>query len=171
MDKNIEKCPKCGADLNPIEETPSGKKLQRCSKGTWNRETKQTEGCTFVKWMNADPVPLNEKCPKCGAQLVMSTTRNGKKLKKCIKGGWDKDAKKATGCDYVEWFNGTKEELDELCPQCEAKLLLVTTANGKRMKKCSTSGWDREKRKATGCTYVQWLPNNNGDENAPEFEA
>ena len=25
------------------------------------------------------------------------------------------------------------------------------------MKKCSTAGWDREKREATGCTYVEWL--------------
>ena len=25
------------------------------------------------------------------------------------------------------------------------------------MKKCSTAGWDREKKQATGCTYVEWL--------------
>ncbi|MCL5090602.1 MAG: hypothetical protein M1514_01185 [Patescibacteria group bacterium] len=49
------------------------------------------------------------------------------------------------------------EELDEVCPNCGAKLVLYTTANGKKMKKCSTSGWDKEKKVATGCTYVQWL--------------
>ena len=25
------------------------------------------------------------------------------------------------------------------------------------MKKCSTAGWDSAARKATGCTYVEWL--------------
>ncbi len=35
--------------------------------------------------------------------------------------------------------------------------MLFTTNAGKKMKKCSTSGWDRKERKATGCTYVYWL--------------
>jgi ssDNA-binding Zn-finger/Zn-ribbon topoisomerase 1 len=167
------KCPKCGSALNPVETLPSGKMLQRCSQGSWNAETRKTEGCEYVKWINPPPEELDEKCPKCGANLIMTTTRFGKKMKKCSKGGWDREAKKATGCDYVEWLNGTKEELDEACPLCGAKLLLVTTANGKKMKKCSTSGWDREAKKATGCTHVEWLTNNrrsNGDENFPEFE-
>jgi len=25
------------------------------------------------------------------------------------------------------------------------------------MKKCSTSGWDKEAKKPTGCDYIQWL--------------
>ena len=25
------------------------------------------------------------------------------------------------------------------------------------MKKCSTAGWDSAARKATGCTYIEWL--------------
>jgi len=178
MEKNKKadenKCPLCGSALNPIEETPSGKKLQRCSTGSWNRETRQTEGCPYVLWLDSIPQPLDEKCPKCGANLVMTTTRSGKKLKKCSKGGWDREAKKPTGCDYVEWFNGSKEELDEVCPKCDAKLLLVTTANGRKMKKCSTSGWDRQARKPTGCDYIQWLPTGqfapNGDENFPDHE-
>ena len=171
-------CPKCGSPLKPIEETPNGKRLQRCSTGSWNAETRQTEGCAYVKWITPEPEQLDEKCPKCSAPLVLSTTRFGKKMKKCSTGGWDRETKKATGCDYVEWINGTREELDEACPQCGQKLLLVTTANGKRMKKCSTSGWDREKKEATGCTYVEWLPpnfgqqqkKNNGDENFPDYE-
>ena len=56
---------------------------------------------------------------------------------------------------------------------CGAPVLLVTTASGKKMKKCTTSGWDREKKQATGCVYVQWLNDNqsasNGDENFPEY--
>ena len=150
-------CPKCSGALSDVVTTPTGKKLQRCSKGSWNAETKKNEGCDYVKWLPVEPETLEEKCPKCSAQLVLTVTRFGKKMKKCTTGGWDSAAKKATGCDYVEWINGTTEPLAEECPECGEKLVLYTTASGKKMKKCSTSGWDREKKIATGCTYVQWL--------------
>lgn len=152
-----ENCPKCGSPLGDIVETPTGRKLQRCSSGSWNSETKRNEGCDYVKWIQPEPQELEENCPKCGANLVLQTTRFGKKMKKCSKGGWDKETKQATGCDYIEWLNGTTENLDEKCPTCESPLVLYTTANGKRMKKCSTSGWDKEAKKATGCAYVEWL--------------
>ena len=152
-----EKCPKCGSPLAEVTETPNGRKLQRCSAGGWNKETKKVEGCDFVKWLPVEPQTLDEKCPKCGSPLVLQVTRFGKKMKKCSSGGWDKEAKMATGCDFVEWINGTTEALDENCPKCGEKLVLFTTAAGKRMKKCSTSGWDREARKATGCDYIEWL--------------
>jgi hypothetical protein len=41
------------------------------------------------------------------------------------------------------------------------------------MKKCSTAGWDRDKKEATGCTYVEWLkveqyaPKDGGEEFLP----
>lgn len=152
-----EKCPKCGSALGPITETPNGRKLQRCSAGSWNSETRKTEGCPFVKWLPVEPTVLDEKCPKCGAPLVMAVTRFGKKMKKCSTNTWNKETRKAEGCDYIEWIGGEKEELDEDCPQCGAKLILYKTASGKRMKKCSTSGWDAAKREATGCDYIQWL--------------
>ena len=164
--------------MGPIVETSTGKKLQRCSTGSWNKETRQNEGCDYVKWFTPEPQKLDEKCPKCGSQLILQTTRFGKKMKKCSKGGWDKEAKKATGCDFVEWINGTTEPLDAECPQCGKKLVLYTTAAGKKMEKCSTSGWDRVARVATGCTYVKWLrpgdtPNTNtsgGEEFLPPEE-
>lgn len=156
MDDN-EKCPKCGSDVGPIIETPTGRRLRRCSRGSWNKETKKNEGCDYVKWIAVEPQTLDEKCPKCGSPLVLQVTRFGKKMKKCSTGGWDKEAKIATGCDYVEWINGTTEKLDEKCPECGNPLVLYTTASGKRMKKCSTSGWDAVVRKATGCLYVEWL--------------
>lgn len=152
-----ENCLTCGAPLSAVEETPTGKKLQRCSKGSWNPETKSVEGCDYVKWLVAPPETLDENCPKCQAPLVLQTTRMGKKLKKCSTNEWDREAKQAIGCDYVEWINGTSEALDEVCPTCESKLVLYTTAKGKKMKKCSTAGWDRDKREATGCPYVEWL--------------
>lgn len=150
-------CPKCGSPMGDITVTKTGRKLQRCSTGGWDPETKKNTGCDFVKWFEVQPVDLDEKCPKCGNPLILMTTRFGKKMKKCSTGGWDKEAKKATGCDYVEWINGTTEPLDEECPECQSKLVLYTTANGKKMKKCSTAGWDRNAKKPTGCTYVQWL--------------
>lgn len=157
MDESLQSCPKCGSSLGEVTETASGKKLQRCSQGSWNPQTKKTEGCDYVLWLLVEPQELDEKCPKCGASLVLQTTRFGKKMKKCSMGGWDRESKQATGCDFVEWLGGTTENLEESCPDCQSPLVLFTTANGKRMKKCSTAGWDREARKATGCAYIQWL--------------
>jgi|SRR5581483_5672553 len=167
-----EVCPKCGAPLGDVTTTKTGKQLQRCSKGSWDSETRQNVGCDYVKWLETPPQELDEKCPKCGFPLILATTRFGKKMKKCSTGGWDPKEKKATGCDYVEWINGTTEPLDEDCPQCGAKLVLYTTSNGKKMKKCSTAGWDKEERKPTGCTYVEWLkydakPDSRGEEFLP----
>ena len=165
-------CPKCGSPLGEITETATGRKLQRCSACSWNKTTKKNEGCEYVKWLPIEPKTLDENCPKCGAPLVLSFTRFGKKMKKCSTGGWDKEAKKATGCDFIEWINGTSEPLDETCPKCQSPLVLYTTAAGKKMKKCSTAGWDKAKRQATGCTYVEWLkagytPSGNGEEFLP----
>ncbi len=157
MPTTEEICPKCGSPLAPVTETSTGKKLQRCSTGSWNKETRQNEGCDYVKWFSIEPQELDEKCPKCGSPLILQVTRFGKKMKKCSKGGWDKEARKATGCDYVEWINGTTVPLDEDCPKCGEKLVLFTTAAGKKMEKCSSSGWDREAKKATGCDYIKWL--------------
>jgi ssDNA-binding Zn-finger/Zn-ribbon topoisomerase 1 len=150
-------CPKCGKPLEDVTTTATGRKLRRCSGGSWNPDTKKTDGCDYVLWLPFEPQVLDEKCPKCGAPLQLMMTRFGKKMKKCSTGGWDKATKQATGCDYVEWINGTTEALEEECPDCGSNLVLYTTASGKRMKKCSTAGWDREKKVATGCTYVQWL--------------
>lgn len=152
-----DNCPKCGAPLSEVQTTATGKRLQRCSAGRWNPDTKKNEGCDYVKWLETPPQTLDEKCPKCGNPLVLMVTRFGKKMKKCSTGGWDKATKKATGCEYVEWINGTTEPLPEKCPECGESLVLYTTAAGKKMKKCSTAGWDREKKVATGCTYVEWL--------------
>lgn len=157
MPDDITTCPKCNSPLGEITETASGKKLQRCSKGAWNPQTKTNEGCSYVKWLQVAPQTLDEKCPKCGLPLVLQVTRFGKKMKKCSAGGWDKVARKATGCDYIEWINGTTQPLPDKCPDCGNPLVLFTTSAGKRMIKCSTSGWDKAARQATGCPYIQWL--------------
>lgn len=175
MTQTNDTCPKCGAPLSEIIETPTGRRLQRCTQGSWNPQTHKTEGCDYVKWLEVEPKELDEKCPKCGAPLVLQVTRFGKKMKKCSAGTWNKETKKVDGCDYVEWVNGTTEPLDEKCPKCGAPLVLYTTANGKKMKKCSTSGWDREAKKATGCDYILWLKANqvssdNGEEYLPPEE-
>ncbi len=164
-------CPKCASPLGDIITTPTGRKLIRCSAGRWNSQTRKSEGCDYVKWLETPPQTLVEKCPKCGNNLVLAVTRFGKKLKKCSTGGWDKEAKKATGCDYVEWVSGTTVTLDEKCPECSSPVVLFTTSRGKKMKKCSTAGWDREKRMSTGCPYVQWLkPGEEPDQPTPQEE-
>ena len=155
--KNDDVCPKCGSPLGEVTVTKTGRKLQRCSAGSWDSEAKKNVGCDYVKWFAVEDIELDEKCPKCGSPLVMATTRFGKKMKKCSAGKWNSATKKVDGCDYVEWINGTTEPLDEDCPECGKKLVLFTTNAGKKMKKCSTAGWDSKKRKATGCTYVYWL--------------
>ena len=155
-----EVCPTCSSPLGEITVTKTGRKLQRCSKGSWDPETRKNIGCDFVKWFEVEPQELDEKCPKCGNKLVLAVTRFGKKMKKCSTGSWDRETKKTIGCDYIEWINGTTEPLDEECPQCGKKLALYTTANGKKMKKCSTAGWDKATRTATGCPYVYWLKPN-----------
>lgn len=157
MTDTLKNCTKCGAVMGEVTETSTGRKLQRCSQGSWNAQTKKNEGCDFVNWLPIAPKELDESCPKCGSVLVLQTTRFGKKMKKCSKGGWDKETKQATGCDFIEWINGTSESIDEECPDCGAALILYTTANGKKMKKCSTAGWDKGTRQATGCAYIQWL--------------
>jgi len=171
MDKEekIEVCPKCGKPLGEIVTTKSGKQLQRCTGGKWNPENRDNEGCDFVKWLAVEPKILDEICPKCKAPLVLVVTRFGKKMKKCSTSSWDKEKRLAIGCDYIEWINGTTEPLDEKCPTCGEPLVLFTTNGGKRMKKCSTSGWDKEKRVATGCPYVQWLKAGEGEKTGEEF--
>src|SRR3989344_1812263 len=102
--KEKEKCPKCGSDLADIVETASGRKLARCSKGSWNKETKKNEGGDYVKWIAVEPEKLDEKCPQCGNLLVLFTTNSGKRMKKCSTSGWDRAARLATGCTYIEWL-------------------------------------------------------------------
>lgn len=155
--KKDDVCPKCGSPLGEITLTKTGRKLQRCSKGSWDPEAKKNVGCEYVKWLEVEPEALDEECPKCGSKLILATTRFGKKMKKCSTGSWDATAKKVVGCDYVQWINGTTEPLDEECPDCGEKLVLFTTNAGKKAKKCSTAGWDSKKRKATGCPYIYWL--------------
>lgn len=152
-----ELCPKCGSALGEVQTTKSGKSFVRCSTGSWDPETRQVQGCSFIKWLPAEPQVLDEKCPKCGSALILTVTRFGKRMKKCSTATWDPKTRTAGGCDYIEWIKGTTEELDEDCPKCSSKLVLFTTAAGKKLKKCSTNKWDPEKREAVGCTYVQWL--------------
>ncbi|NTU47066.1 hypothetical protein HGA88_05560 [Candidatus Roizmanbacteria bacterium] len=150
-------CPKCGAPLGEVVETKSGKKLQRCSTSSWNPETKESEGCDYVRWLTVAPKELDEVCPKCGAKLVLITSRFGKKAKRCTENKWDPKTKQASGCDFIEWMNGKTEELDEDCPKCGEKLVMYTSAAGKQMKKCSTNKWDPKTKSATGCDFIEWI--------------
>lgn len=151
-----ESCPQCGSALGEIVETKSGKQMRRCSAGSWNPETKSVDGCVFVKWISPQPQELDEKCPQCGNLLVLAVTKFGKKLKRCSTNKWDPQTKTSSGCNYVEWIKGVKEDLDEDCPTCGSKLIMYTTTNGKKMKKCSTNSWDPKTKSASGCSFIEW---------------
>ncbi len=109
-------CTKCGSPLTDVIETPTGKRLRRCTKGEWNSKARKIEGCDYVKWLPFEKQQLDEKCPKCGSPLVLDMTRFGKKMKKCSTGGWDAKAKKPTGCTYVEWINASEDTGEEYLP-------------------------------------------------------
>jgi len=61
----------------------------------------------------------------------------------------DKETRKAVGCEYVEWINGTTEKTDEVCPQCGKPLVLFTTNAGKRMKNA---------QQPAGTAQTAWQP-------------
>ncbi|MDQ3239426.1 MAG: hypothetical protein M3P33_02795, partial [bacterium] len=124
---DLELCPKCGAELADETTTQTGKRFQRCTQGSWDPQTKQVEGCDYVKWLTAIPVELDETCPKCKSPLVLATTKSGKKMKKCSTSGWDAETRQATGCEYIEWINGSTEMIAEDCPQYGSSLVLYTT--------------------------------------------
>lgn len=156
MENKDDVCPKCGAPLMDVTTTKSGKQFIRCSTGSWNPETRKAEGCDYIKWLTPEPEKLDEKCPKCGSPLLLATTRFGKKMKKCSTGKWDPKTKTVSGCDFVEWPKSQIEELDEDCPQCGSKLVMMTTSTGKKLKKCSTAKWDKEHKVTVGCDFVEW---------------
>src|SRR3990167_7186601 len=105
-----EMCPKCGSPLGEITVTKTGRKLQRCSTGSWDPKTRSNLGCDYVMWFEIEPEMLDEKCPKCGSQLILAVTRFGKKMKKCSTGKWDKVERKPTGCTYVYWLKPNEYE-------------------------------------------------------------
>lgn len=155
--EKVENCPKCGSLLGEIVILQDGRRVQRCSTGRWNEEIKKVEGCPYVRWLSSEPQTLDEACPKCGKSLVLVVTRSGKKVKRCSTNVWDPQTKTSSGCDYVDWIKGTTEELDEACPTCGEKLVLFTTSTGKKLKKCSTNKWDKEQKKAMGCSFAVWM--------------
>lgn len=111
-----------------------------------------------------------EVCPKCGSPLgPIETTASGKKLQRCSTGKWNSLTRKNEGCDFVIWHKIEPTELDEKCPKCGSPVLLVTTRFGKKMKRCSTGGWDAQTKKATGCDFVEWISGTtqNIDEECP----
>ena len=62
-------CPKCGHELLE-RKTRTGKIFYGCE---------QYPECDFTTW----DLPLNEKCPTCGAMMVEHTERSGRKKKFC----------------------------------------------------------------------------------------
>lgn len=49
------------------------------------------------------PEQTQELCPKDKGILVEGETKGGKKYVKCSNNQWDRNLKKAVGCDYIKW--------------------------------------------------------------------
>jgi len=45
-----EKCPDCGENL-VLYTTSSGKRMKKCSAGSWDKETRSVVGCNYVEWL------------------------------------------------------------------------------------------------------------------------
>jgi hypothetical protein len=75
-----------------------------CKLTHWEPQERRVGG--FPK-KEAKPIVYVEgrTCDKCGSRLVEKTKQDGKKYFKCEKGSWDAVAKKAIGCDFVDWNN------------------------------------------------------------------
>lgn len=43
------------------------------------------------------------------------------------------------------------------CPKCGNPLVMATKKDGTPYKKCSTNKWDRVRKVATGCDFVNWM--------------
>ena len=122
------------------------------------------EECAYSFWDLFDAALKRQPTPEEKKKFLEMTQKERNDVVKELanKAGWGIDDRIGSdGQLYTAfcplWISGTTEPLDEECPTCGEKLVLYTTAKGKKMKKCSTAGWDAKAKKATGCTYVQWL--------------
>jgi hypothetical protein len=74
------------------------------------------------------PVDLDSNtCPKCGEPLVKFSSKDGTKSgMKCSTSGWDREAKKAIGCDYVKWNKDPARQmsLDDKVTPAQKNLLI-----------------------------------------------
>lgn len=106
---------------------------------------------------------LEEVCPKCWLPLEEITFKTWKQAKKCSWAKYDFKTKQNTGCDYIEWLTknetvitAPEEVAERVCPLCDSKLIKVVTKNWKKMIKCSTQTWSKDKG-VQGCTFVEWI--------------
>lgn len=59
----------------------------------------------------------------------------------------DEDKPKKYEPEYVE---------GRVCPTCGEKLVYAKKQDGTKFIKCSTNKWNKFKKKAEGCPYVEW---------------
>ena len=96
--------------------------------------------CTgYPACKNAKPVPLGVPCPKCGGDLIeiRSKKRGGRTFYGC-----SNYAKESIKCDFKLW----QKPIDEPCPACGAKFLVMGGNKQKPMIACAdkTCGYKRE---------------------------
>lgn len=105
LDNLLDKMAVSGTSLVEL-----GYKPQERGYGNYSQNTIETK--QFSK-------PTGKTCPKCGKELVASTTKAGKEFFKCSGAKWNKFKKMNEGCEYVDWNNDadttdtTKKEYGE----------------------------------------------------------
>ena len=148
---NYNRKPKCentrdlgpdGTGAPPPRDT--GIVCDKCGKPMVIRSGRYGEflSCTgYPGCKNARPVPLGVPCPKCGGDIieVRPKKRGGRTFYGCSKYN-DETIK----CDFKIW----QKPLNEPCPQCSAKFLVMGGSKTKPMIACA----DKE------CGYKRPLP-------------
>lgn len=170
VEKRIEKpkCELCGSDME-IKVGRYGRFLA-CTKYPECKNIKSLKDFSKNNDKEENNKQLEEKCPKCGGQLVIRTSRYGKfigcsnyptcdyirtitlgiKCPKCKEGEitqrFTKKRRIFFGCsrypecDYSTWNRPT----GELCPNCEKDLLVIVNSGKKSKIKCNSCNYIKE---------------------------
>ncbi|MFA4871475.1 MAG: type I DNA topoisomerase [Patescibacteria group bacterium] len=131
-EKTNEKCEKCGSEM--IIKVGRFGRFLACSNYPACKNTKKINGNGEIEEKKA-PVLLEEKCPECGANLVMRQGRYGS-FKGCSK---------YPDCKYIK--KEAAEDLNLACPKCKTGKVV-----SKRSRKGMFYGCDQYPK----CDFAFW---------------
>jgi DNA topoisomerase-1 len=115
----------------PVRET--GILCDKCDKPMVIKSGRFGEflSCTgYPACKNAKPIPLGVACPKCGGDIIeiRSKKKGGRTFYGC-----SKYSDETVKCDFKLWA----KPIDEHCPQCEAKFLVMGGTKAKPVIMCA----------------------------------
>jgi hypothetical protein len=77
-------------------------KMEMLEQSLLKKGYKPQEKRSFGEKKPLEIVP-NRKCPTCGADLVYTSLKDGRRMIKCSTQKYDFMTKTSSGCPYVEW--------------------------------------------------------------------